>query len=76
MLWNRRDKWDLAGQYRRVHEAWLDRAFRSGRPDLRIPTRQVRHGGFSGLMSRPSGRHWARVWWTAALERVDTGRDA
>lgn len=76
MLWNRRDKRDLAEQYRRVHEAWLDEAIRTGRPDLRIPTRQVRRGGFSGLMARPSGRRLAETWWTVALERVDIGRDA
>ena len=76
MLWNRRNKRDLAEQYRRVHEAWLDRAVRTGRPDLRIPTRLVRNGGFSGLMSRSSGRHWAQVWWTTALERVDNGRES
>lgn len=76
MLWNRREKRDLAEHYRRVHEAWLDRAVRTGRPDLRIPTRQVRRGGFSGLMSRPSGRHWAAMWWTAALQRVDNGTDS
>ncbi|MFG0282785.1 MAG: hypothetical protein ACF8R7_00035 [Phycisphaerales bacterium JB039] len=72
MLWNRNRPGDLGAHYRRAHELWLEQALRTGRPDVRIPTRRVRDGGFAGLMSRPSGRHWARMWWTVALKRVDS----
>jgi hypothetical protein len=61
----------LAAAYRRVHEAWLNRAISSGREYPRIPLRRVDQGGFERLMQRPGGPALAEMWWTAALERVD-----
>ena len=70
-LFGRDDVPSLGESYRLVHEAWLTRAMRSGRPYPRIPLRKVEAGGFSGLMKRPGGRALADTWWTAALDRVD-----
>jgi hypothetical protein len=61
----------LAEAYRRVHEAWLTRAVRSGRTYPRIPLKRVDQGGFDGMVKTPRGRAMADRWWMTALERVD-----
>lgn len=62
---------DHAALSRRVHEAWLDRALRSGRAYPRIPLRRVDSGGFDRLRARTGGRARAEKWWGLALERVE-----
>ncbi len=56
---------------RRVHSLWLTRALRVGAKLPRIPTRLVREGGFSPLVSTPEGREWADLWWEEALQTQD-----
>lgn len=57
--------------FRRVHEAWLDRALGSGRMYPRIPLRRMDCGGFDPLRARSGGRARAEKWWSLALDRVD-----
>ncbi len=63
---------DKAALFRRVHEAWLDRALRSGRVYPRIPLRRADWGGFDALRRRPGGRERAEKWWSVALTKVDS----
>ncbi|MCC6675588.1 MAG: hypothetical protein IT436_00465 [Phycisphaerales bacterium] len=74
MLWPRHpndDKDRRACLARRIHELWLSRAVESGRAYPHIPLRAVADGGFTPVVSTPSGRAWADGWWADALERVD-----
>jgi hypothetical protein len=69
-----RDRLSPSEKARRMHEAWLDRALRTGRPHPGIPKREVRLGGFESLMRTPGGRIWAKHWWDEALSKTDTRR--
>ena len=60
-----------AEKFRREHERWLNRAFRSTTPMPRIPLRSVSRGGFDRLMSSARGQRLAKEWWSAALGRTD-----
>jgi len=51
----------------RTHSRWLTHAVLRGASVPRIPTRRVSHGGFSHMMSTPSGRARAQQWWTGTL---------
>ncbi|MEO1716499.1 MAG: hypothetical protein AAFR76_05250 [Planctomycetota bacterium] len=66
-FWNRSDKLSPSERVRRMHEAWLDRAIRTGRQHPGIPKREVRLGGFEPLMRTPGGKLWAKAWWDDAL---------
>jgi hypothetical protein len=61
-----------AALFRRVHEAWLDRALRTGQAYPRIPLRRVDRGGFDLLRARAGGAARAETWWRLALGRVDS----
>jgi hypothetical protein len=59
----------------REHSQWLSRMLRLGkgraaRQPPRIPVRRVSEGGYSKLMSTPSGRHRAERWWLRTLEQM------
>lgn len=58
---------------RLAHERWLDRAIRAGKRYPRIPTREVSEGGFSAVMSTPTGRGEAERWWSGLFDAVDDG---
>lgn len=66
-LWRTAPRLTPSELARRAHEAWLDRAIRTGRPHPNIPKREVRLGGFDGLMRTPGGRLWAQRWWADRL---------
>ena len=78
MLWNffRAAAPTTAGELmRRAHSRWLTAAMSTRRAYPRIPVRPLSTGGFARLTSRASGRHWADIWWDAALRRVDCDED-
>ncbi|MEM9166435.1 MAG: hypothetical protein AAGB48_05360 [Planctomycetota bacterium] len=67
-FWNSSKRHSHAERARRAHEAWLDRAVRTGRQHPRIPTREVRLGGFFAMMQSREGRAHARQWWEHSLQ--------
>jgi hypothetical protein len=74
MYWpfSSRDELPLRGAIMRaIHERWLTKALRSEKALPRIPTRAVREGGFSILMSQSAGRKWAEDWWAMTLDNPD-----
>lgn len=77
MFWNRlRDRSLDPGELaRRQHSRWLSAALGSADAFPRIPTRRADAGGFSKLMSLPSGPTTAERWWRAALSRVPESLD-
>jgi len=72
-FWRRRRLEEAGERARRVHSVWLTRALVTDAHlrAPRIPTRPVRDGGFTGLMSTEGGRTLARRWWGAAFREVD-----
>lgn len=66
------DDFDIRAEFaRRMHSTWLTKALKAGVRMPRIPTRLVRDGGFSSLVSTPEGREWADRWWEEALQTPD-----
>ncbi|MDX2119228.1 MAG: hypothetical protein SFY96_13695 [Planctomycetota bacterium] len=68
--WDHRKVLSAGEEARRLHSAWLTRAFELGVDRPRIPVRRVDEGGFDPLLSRPGGKQRCESWWKAALDRV------
>ena len=73
MLWRSSEGTPRATLFRRIHERWLTRALTTRIPYPRIPIRRVDDGGFNSIRSSTRSRARADLWWTLALERVDSG---
>ena len=69
-----RDGFGIPASLRMIaeHSPWLSRMLGGRRRKRipRIPVRKVSEGGFSKLISTPSGRYRAERWWEKTLEKI------